>query len=114
MYSKTYKSLFLVALVSFTSGCDDKKELHLKSEVNTTNDKNDTNITELIIPKIKVDDNITKKVIKKKIVYRPAKEIVDKKANFRNILVPIITSTYNQLETQYQDIKRDLNSSKNS
>ena len=114
MYKKIYKSLFLIALVSFSSGCDDKKELQTRPKTNIINDKNDTNISKLIIPKIKIDENITKKVIKKNIVYRPSKDIVDKKANFRNILVPIITSTYNQLQTQYQDIKRDLNSSKNS
>jgi len=114
MFSRSYKYILSAALVLSFDGCDKKENTDIKetktvAPIEKSVDKNTT-----IKKKEPIKEELKeKKVVKKEVVYKPAKEIVDKKTNFKNILVPIITSVYIQLDTQYNDIKRDIESSKN-
>ncbi len=61
---------------------------------------------------------ITKLPPKKVVVKKPKKKKVNisvqqKKQRFKDILVPIVTEVYNQLDIQYENIKRDIAEGKN-
>jgi len=104
-------SLLIVSLAFVFTGCslEDVKLLkksYLKTKLGTIENKK--LITRL--PKIK------KIIIKKRIKKRIKKvniSVQQKKQRFKDILVPIVLDVYNTLQTQYLNIKSDIEKEKN-
>ncbi|MEA3553464.1 MAG: glucosaminidase domain-containing protein [Campylobacterota bacterium] len=111
------KSFILLIGIIFITGCSDEKVTMLKEDfLKTTvgsieNQKLKQEIKVVEVVKPKVVKQIPKVVkVKKKV---PSISVQEKKQHFKDILVPIVTSVYNKLNNQYEDVKRDLNTSVN-
>jgi Bax protein len=115
--------LFLLVTTIIFTGCykeQDKVKLLNQNFLNTNIGTNQNN---KFIQEIKIiKKTITKKESIKKLSKKPVVKSVKKKVNitvqqkkqdFKNILIPIITEVYNTLENQYQSILRDMQTDKN-
>jgi Bax protein len=122
--SKLFKTFIISLTAIIFTGCSEENVKLLKEEFfNTTVGsienqklKQDIKIIKVEVekPKVEVVVKIEKKpkvkVEKKKV---PTISVQEKKQHFKDILVPIVTSVYIKLNTQYEDVKRDLNTSIN-
>ena len=117
---KLFKTFIILLSVIFITGCDNEKVTMLKDDfLKTTigsieNQKLQQEIKIKKVTKVKVTKQIPKrpKVVKKK-KRVPSISVQEKKQHFKDILVPIVTSVYLKLNTQYEDVKRDINTSVN-
>lgn len=66
----------------------------------------DTSKKEEVIPEVKKEVVVKKPVVKQM-------SVAQKKKRFKDILVPIATDVYNELETQYINIKNDIKNNTN-
>ena len=104
MYKYLLISIFTVFIFS---GCDQEKIQKLDPQLLQTN-----------LGKIKDQKMITKlppkKVVKK--VTKPKKinlTVQQKKQRYIDIMVPIVTEVYKQLDNQYKDVKKDISLNRN-
>ncbi|MEA3497433.1 MAG: glucosaminidase domain-containing protein [Campylobacterota bacterium] len=108
---------FITPVVLIFSGCNDEKINLLEKDFTNTKvgTVNNNKFVEYKEPEKKVVVEVEKKVIAPiKKVIKPTITVQEKKKHFNDILVPIITNVYTQLEYQYQDAKRGLEANANS
>jgi len=97
-----------VFILLFFTACD-------QSEIK----KFDKKLLKSDLGKIKEQKMITtlpKKEEKKKVVKKKKKvniSVAQKKQRFKDILVPIVTEVYNQLQTQFETVRKDIANNKN-
>lgn len=113
--------IILLTTIIFT-GCSEEKvkllkEDFFKTTVGSIENQKLKKEIKVVVEKQKVEvvvkvEKIPKVIVKKKKV--PTISVQEKKQYFKDILVPIVTSVYLKLDTQYEDVKRDLNASINN
>jgi len=99
--------LFIFALAFFLSSCSDKEKIAQVKKL-------DTKLLDTKIGTIQNQKLITKLEKKKPIkIKRKIIPVSVKKENFKNILVPIVTEVYTQLNIQYNSVKEDIEKDRN-
>ena len=111
-----FKNIFLlIAIIFIYSGCDIREVKLLQIDPQTTK-------VGLVIDKkfIKIPKKVKKVIIVQTIdptliapVIKIPKSVSKKKQYFKDTLVPIVKIVFNQLQTQYEDIKRDISTNQN-
>ncbi|MGB5867816.1 MAG: glucosaminidase domain-containing protein [Arcobacteraceae bacterium] len=96
--------IFLLSLI-FLTGCDDSKVKVL--EENFLDTKLGTIENQKLVVTLPEEIDITPKLDEELV------SVSEKKQRFKDILVPISQLVYNQLEKQYQSVKRDIEMNKN-
>lgn len=119
LMSSLFKTFILTFILISFEGCSSEKVDLIKEDFLNTKIGTIQNQKLKQKPKVKKIIKIIKKEIPKKVIKKvkkrkvPSISVKQKKQHFKDILVPIITSVYIKLNTQYEDVKRDLNTSVN-
>ena len=104
--NKILQIIVSFAIVLFFVGCDNSNSKTKILEENFL----DTKLGK--IENHKLVQTIPKKIVKQAVRKKPI-TVSEKKQRFKDILVPITTIVYNQLEEQYQRVKSDIKNNKN-
>jgi len=108
---KLFQLFFVLVFAFFLNSCSNN------FQENKTVKQLDPKLLETKIGKIEKQKLITKIEKKKEVLKKLKKKkvipISVKKENFKNILVPIVTEVYTQLDLQYNQVKEDIEQNRN-